>query len=199
MDQTGGRRERNKRDKAGRITAAARDVFSRRGFEAATMREIAAEAGIGYGTLFLYAATKEALLVLVFRAELGRVVDDSFRNLPEGGLRARIRHMFDVVIRHHEADPALFQPFLRQGMALGEEDTGGLRSFSLGWRDRLAAHLQEAVARGELSAEQDPVLVAELLLDILPAVLRKWITGGLTRAELDARLDCAVALLCPEP
>jgi AcrR family transcriptional regulator len=43
--------------------AAARDLFTRVGFEAATTREIAAAAGIATGTLFNYFPTKEAIAV----------------------------------------------------------------------------------------------------------------------------------------
>lgn len=199
MSGTEGRRERNKRLKLENITNAAREVFSRRGFEEATLREIAAEAGIGYGTLFLYAENKEALLVLVFRSELGRVVDDSFANLPEADVRTQLRHMFAVVIRHHEENPVLFQPFLRQGMALGEAETAELRTFTENWRERLAALLRVAAARGDMALDHDVLIVADLLLDVLAAALRKWITEGISRDELEQRLDAAVALLCPSP
>jgi AcrR family transcriptional regulator len=45
-----------------RILAAARDRFSKVGFEAATTREIAAAAGIAVGTLFNYFPSKEAIV-----------------------------------------------------------------------------------------------------------------------------------------
>jgi AcrR family transcriptional regulator len=44
-----------------RILEAARDCFSRAGFEAATTRDIAAAAGIAAGTLFNYFPAKEAI------------------------------------------------------------------------------------------------------------------------------------------
>jgi AcrR family transcriptional regulator len=42
---------------------AARDLFTRAGFEAATTREIAGAAGIATGTLFNYFPTKEAIAI----------------------------------------------------------------------------------------------------------------------------------------
>ncbi len=44
-----------------RILDAARDCFSKAGFEAATTRDIAAAAGIAAGTLFNYFPAKEAI------------------------------------------------------------------------------------------------------------------------------------------
>ena len=60
-----GRRERNKQEKLERITAAARDLFAERGVDEVTTQEIADQADIGTGTLFLYAKTKGELLLLV--------------------------------------------------------------------------------------------------------------------------------------
>lgn len=60
-----GRRERNKQDKLGRITAAARELFAEHGVDEVTTQQIADMADIGTGTLFLYAKTKGELLLLV--------------------------------------------------------------------------------------------------------------------------------------
>ena len=60
-----GRRERNKQEKLERITVAARDLFAERGVDEVTTQEIADQADIGTGTLFLYAKTKGELLLLV--------------------------------------------------------------------------------------------------------------------------------------
>jgi len=60
-----GRRERNKQEMLGRITAAAEELFAERGVDEVTTQEIADKADIGAGTLFLYAKSKGELLLLV--------------------------------------------------------------------------------------------------------------------------------------
>ena len=60
-----GRRERNKQAKLERITAAASELFAKRGVDDVTTQQIADAADIGTGTLFLYAKTKGELLLLV--------------------------------------------------------------------------------------------------------------------------------------
>src|SRR5215207_5836424 len=60
-----GRRERNKKEKLDRITAAARELFAEHGVDEVTTQQIAEKADIGSGTLFLYAKTKGELLLLV--------------------------------------------------------------------------------------------------------------------------------------
>jgi AcrR family transcriptional regulator len=54
-----------------RILEAARECFSRSGFEAATTRDIAAAAGIAAGTLFNYFPAKEAIAMALVGEALG--------------------------------------------------------------------------------------------------------------------------------
>ncbi|MDR6981088.1 AcrR family transcriptional regulator [Streptomyces sp. 3330] len=60
-----GRRERNKQEKLDRIVAAASELFAEHGVDEVTTQQIADQADIGTGTLFLYAKTKGELLLLV--------------------------------------------------------------------------------------------------------------------------------------
>jgi AcrR family transcriptional regulator len=59
-----GRRETKKRENLQRIKAVAQECFIARGFDDVTMREIAARADVGLGTLFRYAENKRDLLLL---------------------------------------------------------------------------------------------------------------------------------------
>lgn len=63
--QSPGRRERNKQAKLERIVAAAARLFAERGVNEVTTQQIADEADVGAGTLFLYAKSKGELLLLV--------------------------------------------------------------------------------------------------------------------------------------
>ncbi|WP_010541848.1 TetR/AcrR family transcriptional regulator [Dietzia alimentaria] len=74
-----GRREQNKADKQRRIHAAARDLFTRRGYSSVTTQEVADRAEVGTGTLFRYAQSKSELLCMVandqFRAMVETIPD----------------------------------------------------------------------------------------------------------------------------
>ncbi|MGW0828452.1 TetR/AcrR family transcriptional regulator [Streptomyces sp. NPDC002845] len=67
--QSVGRRERNKQEKLDRIVAAASELFAEHGVDEVTTQQIADQADIGTGTLFLYAKTKGELLLLVQNAK----------------------------------------------------------------------------------------------------------------------------------
>jgi AcrR family transcriptional regulator len=57
------------------ILQAAVEVFSEKGFRAATMDEVAAAAGITKGTIYLYFSSKEELFVEMARRQFGRALD----------------------------------------------------------------------------------------------------------------------------
>src|ERR1700733_1781708 len=72
-----GLREQNKLDKIQRIRSAVRELFSRHGYETATLRQIAKRAHVGLGTLFNYAQDKRDLVFLMFNEELAAVGDEA--------------------------------------------------------------------------------------------------------------------------
>ena len=68
VDQPPGLRERNKQQKFDRIKKAASELFARHGVDEVTTSQIASRAGVGSGTIFLYAKSKGELLLLVQNA-----------------------------------------------------------------------------------------------------------------------------------
>jgi len=83
VEETSSRPKREAEARRREILEAAARVFARRGFHAATMAEVAAEAGVAVGSIYLYFNTKEQLyfsvvdekaeeLLSFLHAELGR-------------------------------------------------------------------------------------------------------------------------------
>lgn len=70
------------------ILAAASRVFARRGFHRTTVREVAREAGIADGTIYLYFASKRDLL-LALLGQLGRVEERPADFAAMAGMDAR--------------------------------------------------------------------------------------------------------------
>lgn len=71
-----GRRERNKRAKLDRITAAASELFAVHGVDDVTTQQIAELADVGTGTVFLYAKSKGELLLLVQNAHYAEALEE---------------------------------------------------------------------------------------------------------------------------
>ena len=67
------------------VRAAARLHFAQRGYEAASMRDIAAEAGINIATVYFYCSTKEQLLFDVLQEAMGELLTEFRSALAEAG------------------------------------------------------------------------------------------------------------------
>ncbi len=105
--ETLGRREQNKIEKRQRLMAAARQLFQTDGL-AATTSAIAQAAGVGEGTLYLYFASKEDLLVEVFQDDIRRIWNDAFALVrPEDPIVEQIIGVFGGVTSVHERDADL--------------------------------------------------------------------------------------------
>jgi AcrR family transcriptional regulator len=190
------RRERNKQEKRERIIAAARELFATRGFATTTTAEVATRADIGVGTLFLYVASKEDLLVLVFRDEMDREAERAFATLPRGSLLDELVHGFTTLIAIHDRDRALARVLVKELLFVGGEAGASTQAFVDRLVDRIAARIERAQRAGRFAPDVPAREVAENCLCIHFALLQNWLgqDSPLPAAEHVARLRRALAL-----
>ena len=106
-------------DKPQQIVEAAIRVFARNGYYNSRVSDIAREAGIASGTIYLYFKTKEEILVTLFRDKMAAFVAQLRREIAgEPDPVAKIRRLVGVHFAVLERNPALaevVQVELRQG------------------------------------------------------------------------------------
>lgn len=161
------------------IRAAALRHFAVHGYDAASMRQIAADAGITIATLYFHCSTKEQLLFEVLEAQmrgLNEGLDNALANTrrtASARLAAAIRFHIQYVTRDEEG--ANISSSELRGL------TGELRTRHLATRDayerRLRDLLKEGIAAGEFAPVDVPVIVAGIL-GIGLAVGRWYQPGG---------------------
>ncbi len=95
------------------ILEAAARVFARKGFHKATMKEIAQEAGIAPGTIYLYFRNKQDLLVSLPRLvaepvadEIGKLGDEWL--FSEEALKKVVKRQMERVLKHIDLFRVLF-------------------------------------------------------------------------------------------
>jgi len=170
-------RERNRRDKLARITAAARSLFVEKGFDETTTREIARRANVALGTLFLYATDKRDLLFLICTDELEELTDRAFGDVPEKDLLIdELIHIFGFYYRYFAEQPGLSKYILRE-LTFFVSGVQGQRFQSNRHRviSQLVAHLEAARARGLLKQGADPTDVGWVVFAIYQAEIREWL------------------------
>ena len=178
-----GRREQNKLAKRTRLLAAARRLFAKRGFAATTTAEIAAQAGVATGTLFLYFESKEDLLVAIFREAMDEAAALAFASLPRrAGLLDELVHVYGELVAFHERDSELARAFVKELLFVNESQRASVNDFIRSLTRGTAARIEAAKRRGELEAEAPADEIAEDCFALYIVSLQKWLGLGGTLA-----------------
>jgi AcrR family transcriptional regulator len=174
-----GRREQKKLETRERIRAAAADLFTRHGYGAATMREIAQRAHVGLGTLFNYAADKRDLVFLIFNEELNAITDVALA-APRPGqpLVEQLLAVFRVHYRWLATKPVLARILLQE---LTFYSSGKQAATFLGIRRRLIDGIEALVRAAQharrIRSREDPAVIARYVFFVYSASLRWWIAA----------------------
>ena len=107
-------------DKPQQIVEAAIRVFARNGYYNSRVSDIAREAGIASGTIYLYFKTKEEILVTLFREKMAAFVAQLRREIAgEPEPVAKIRRLVGVHFSVLSAYFELIGSVLEEGVAAG--------------------------------------------------------------------------------
>ncbi|HVA24391.1 MAG TPA: TetR/AcrR family transcriptional regulator [Chloroflexota bacterium] len=159
-------KERVKHEREQEILQAARDVFSERGFEKASIDEIAERVGIGKGTVYLHFPSKEELLLALMRqvclgmVEVCRVVVAD-QATTAGKLHSIIRTLVD----HRYANERWVRIVSTEAPAFfGHKERLGASSEL---RALIAQVLEEGQAEGAFDGRIKPSMAAQALLFLI--------------------------------
>ncbi len=176
------------------VVRAARAAFEERGFEGATIRAIAAAAGVATGTVLLHFGSKVELLVACWVDEVEQTLADSLATLPEGPVERRMAHLFRGFYAMYGARPELARVYLQQLLAVPVERSGPYDEVTARFVDHLAAMLAAEPLRPEVDPQTTALAVFGLYLVLLADTLRRPVEPALAAEALEVRIG---ALLRP--
>jgi AcrR family transcriptional regulator len=175
-------------DAAGRLQAAAFDLFEQQGFAAVSVGSIATQAGLTERTFFRHFATKEDVLFSDGPAILSQIVDaaktapsDSPPLLVLSAIGHRLGSMFEHQRAYHRLRTRLIlsEPALHERDLLKQEQ----------WSEAVAAELRQRGLSGERSA-----ILAAATTAAFRTVYTGWCTDQV-RTSLTTRFESALANL----
>jgi AcrR family transcriptional regulator len=192
-----GRRERNKREKRGRIVATARGLFQKQGYANTTVQQISKGAQIAAGTLFLYTKSKEDLLILVFTDEMMELIESAYREIdPDLPFLEQVSALFKRFIAYHARDVDIARELIREITFLSNRDRAAdLVAITQAILDKLVTFADRAAARHELDPGVDRAVLADCLFSIYYEQLQRWLSGYTTRRQFELNLAAMLALL----
>lgn len=182
-------------EKRTRILDAALKIFATRGFYNAKVSEVAKEAGVADGTIYLYFESKDALLIALFEDRMqrliGRANDEISRT--EGNVLDKIRQAIALHLSLVLEDPDLAEFItveLRQsGKFVKEYDNPKFTEYLRIFRDLVISGQEEGLIRRTVDAR----LVVRAIFGALDELL---LTLSLTHRNRSVDLNATVDGLC---
>jgi len=174
-------------------------VISRKGMAAATMQEIADEAGVAKGTIYLYFRDRDELVEKTFEramAQLSEEIDESLARDIE--VEAKIRAVMSAQLAFFSKNREFFRLYLSMRMPEGtpERQRRQKRTCQPQYRTRVqkfADVLELAMRRGEIR-HVDPYRLALFIIEGSTAVILERLTEESSPAE-DADVAFIVGLI----
>lgn len=165
------RTRRPREERRSEILAIARKVFAERGYDAASVAEIARRAGVVEGTVYAYFPTKRDLLVEVLRGFYEPLIAEAEASLKQiRGAESRLRFLIARQLRAFTQDLDLCRLVIREirpDLELYGDAVHGLNR-------RYTAVALETIEQG--------IRDGELRDDLVPSVVRDLIYGGIEHA-----------------
>jgi AcrR family transcriptional regulator len=178
-----------------RLLGAARRLFIARGYEAATIRDIASEADLSTGAVFASFSDKADLFSQVIVAD-GEALYERMSHVSETGPVAET--LFDMLSLGYAKlsdELALTQAAIGFSWVRDLEHEAGHRRVMRLLLDRLSEVLKRAVEQGELSPDLDATLTSEMLLESYLSNFRKAIFDGWDTETIRSRLASQINVL----
>jgi TetR/AcrR family fatty acid metabolism transcriptional regulator len=165
-------------DKPQQIIDAAVRVFARNGFYNSRVSDIAREAGIASGTIYLYFKTKDEILVTLFREKMAAFVAELRREIarerdPEAKIRRLVRMHFEVL----EANPDMaevVQVELRQGQKFFR---GASAHEISAYFELIGSVLHDGVASGVFRRDLPVKVATKMLFGAMDQMTTSWVLG----------------------
>ncbi len=170
------RRGRPGHDRAA-VLAAAIELFNRRGYDATSVGDIAAELGLTKSAVYHHVDSKEQLLAEALDEALDELeatvaAAAVAEGSPSERLRGVVRHSVEVLVDHQPAVTLL----------LRVHGNSEVEKAALSRRRRLDTHLaalvRAAVDDGSLRSDLDPDLVSRLLFGMVNSLVEWYRVGG---------------------
>ena len=165
-------------DKPQQIIDAAVRVFARTGYYNSRVSDIAREAGIASGTIYLYFKTKEEILVTLFREKMAEWVTLVRREVArETDPVAKIRRIVALHFTMIERNPDLaevVQVELRQGQKFFRGASAHEVSAYFGV---ITDVLEEGIAAGRMRKDLPAKIATKMLFGAMDQLATSWVLG----------------------
>jgi len=155
------RREEQKEATRKNILDAAEALFAKKGFSDTTTRDIAKEANVAIGTVFVHFPDKSSLLAATLYEGVEEVLQNAYATLPdELPIKEKLLYLAKALYAHNFKKPSLTTILLKETLFMEGEWGEAFQGQSMSFIAKVMELLTEAQERGEVEADANCPLIA---------------------------------------
>ncbi|MFQ6042935.1 MAG: TetR/AcrR family transcriptional regulator [Candidatus Poribacteria bacterium] len=174
------------------ILDAAVKVFAQNGFYNSKVLDIAKEAGVANGTVYLYFPSKDDILISIFEEQMGELIDYIEREIQkESGSLNKLRRLVSMQMHLIETNSELTELLLvelRQSKKFLRSNATDMMSKYI---DMIGDVLKEGIAEGVINKNLDVTILGTMLFSAVEGLATRWILEGASYS-LDKAADTVI-------
>ena len=186
---------KGKNNKYHRILDAAVKVFARQGYFQSTISQIAKEAGVADGTIYLYFANKDDILVQIFSYRAKKVFERFRQEVDRAGNTIdKLKNLVKIHLEEFQRDrdmAIVYQTETHQISRLAESQ---IKEMSEMYRDIITEIIEGGQEEGCLRKDLYLGLVKRIIIGSVDEVINTWLHSG-GRYDLVSMADPLVELI----
>jgi len=179
MPRTAEQIERHRERRKGELLLAAQRVFSRAGFHAANISDVASEAGVSQGTVYHYFESKEELLIEVYTqwetANLSNEIEQAIEQAPTA--TKKLEFLGHAASKRIASNLQLLQASVEfwSHIPRNSDIRKGFRKMFARMAEEIAQVIHAGVKSGEFQNVNETVL-ARLFIATYDGLILQWLT-----------------------
>jgi len=190
------RRARRKSETLRRIEEAGWTLFTTRGYEATSTREIAEAADIAAGTLFNYFPEKRSLLIHLMQGQIDAAASHAFDTMRSSTLEEELTHVFAALTQCYAKQRRLSRVFIKELLFTDGERRAKSAAWTFDLVKRIGRVVRNAQQRGELDPSIEPMEAAQQVFSTHYFGLVTWLGGTIpSRAAQEEQFQTSLRLL----
>ena len=170
---------RDKNSKYHRILEAAVRIFARQGFRQSTVSQIAKEAGVADGTIYLYFKSKNEILVHFFAFKAKQVFDRFHEEVARGAdSLEKLRNLVRVHLGEFQRDPDMAIVYHVETHQISRLAEDQIRVMGKMYHDIISDIVEEGQQEGLIRRDIYLSLVKRLILGAVDETIGAWLHAG---------------------
>jgi TetR/AcrR family transcriptional regulator, fatty acid metabolism regulator protein len=168
-----------KNSKYHRILESAVKVFARHGFHQSTVAQIAKEAGVADGTIYLYFKNKDDILVNFFSFKAKQVFDRFRKEVARGAdSLTKLRNLIRVHLGEFQRDPDMAIVYHVETHQISRRAEEQIRDMGKTYHDIISEIVEEGQQEGLIRRDIYLGLVKRLILGAVDETIGAWLHSG---------------------